>query len=126
MPNLASIPAQHQEFKSFLWEAREAATEGGGGAGSLGKKLQRGSAEGALVWSVDMGAFGTNDTEVRGMTCAFPAAGHTKTGKAAEGWVLVVGDGRSSPTGSRDTVTPYIFGQATGDSGGVGGPTAYF
>ena len=39
---------------------------------------------------------------------------------------MVAGDNRSIPTGSGDTVIQDICGQATGESGGVGGPTAYF
>ena len=88
--------------------------------------LPRGSSGGALVWSGDMGAFGTNNTEVGEIACGFPAAGHTKTCNSAEGWVLAAGDGKISPTGSTDTANMYICGQATGDSGRLVGPTAYF
>ena len=87
MPNLASIPTQHQEVKAGVGQDQEVATQGGVGAGSLRKKLPRGSSGGALVWSVDMGAFGTNGVQVRGSAFDFPAAGHTKTGKAAQGWI---------------------------------------
>ena len=73
-----------------------------------------------------MGAFGANDAEVIGSAREFPAAGHTKTGNTAEGWVLAEGDDIISPTGSGNTVAPDICGKATGDSGRVGGPTAYF
>ena len=123
---LAINTVQHQEGKVGVGAAQEVATERGGGAGSLGKVLPHVSSGGALVWSGDMGAFSTNDAEVRGSTCGFPAPGHKKTGNAEEGWVLAVGDGKNSPTGSRDTDAPDICGQATGNSGGVGGPTAYF
>ena len=73
-----------------------------------------------------MGAYGVNNAVVRGSACDFPAAGNTLTGYATEGWVLVAGDGIVSLTGSGDTVSYKICGQATGNSGGVGGPTAYF
>ena len=123
---LVSSPAQHQEGKSGVGAAQEVATEGGGGAGSLGKNLTHGSSGVALVWSGHMGAFGTNDAEVRGSACGFHAAGHTKKGNTAEGWVLEEDDGRSSPTWSRDTVALDICGQAEGNSGRVGVPMAYF
>ena len=64
---------------------REVSTERGGGAGSLGKQLPRSSSGGALVWSGYMGAFGTNDEEVRGSACGFPTTGHTKKVRAADG-----------------------------------------
>ena len=73
-----------------------------------------------------MGAFDTNDAEVGGSACEFLAAGKTKTGNAAEVWVLAAGDGRSSPIESGNAVSPDICGQATGDRGGVGGPAALF
>ena len=88
--------------------------------------LPRGSSGGALVWSGDMGDFGTNDAEVRGSACGFPAAGQKKKVIVDEGWVLASGEGKNSPTWSRDTAAPDICGQETGDSDGVGGPTAYF
>ena len=44
----------------------------------------------------------------------------------AEGWVLTAGDGRSSSTGSGDTFAQDIRGQATGNSGGVGGHPDHF
>ena len=90
----------------------EVATEGGGGSRSLGIFLPRGISGGALVWSGDMGDVGNNDAEVRGSVCGFSAAGQKKTSNAAEGWVLVKGDGKKSPTGSRDTSAPDICGQA--------------
>ena len=73
-----------------------------------------------------MSDFGTNDAEVIGIECVFPAEVHTKTGNSVEGWVLTAGDGRISPTGGRDTVAQDICGEATGDSGRTCGPTAYF
>ena len=74
-----------QEGKGGVGTAWEVATEGGYGARSFGKVLLRGSSGGALVGSGDMGGFGTNDAEVRGSACEFPAAGHTKTGNAEDG-----------------------------------------
>ena len=73
-----------------------------------------------------MGDYNDNDAAVRGSACEFTAAGHTKTRNAAEGWVLTSGDGRSSSTGSGDTVAQVICGQVSGNSGGVGGYPAYF
>ena len=104
----------------------EVSTEGRGGAGSLGNVLLCGSSGCALFWSRDIGNFGTNDAEVRGIACGFPAAGHKKTGNKAERWVLAEGDGRNSPTGIGDTAASDIYGKAIGDSFRVGGPTAYF
>ena len=46
--------------------------------------------------------------------------------KSDEGRVVAVGDGKYSPPGSGDRDAPDICGQETGDSDGVGGPTAYF
>ena len=57
-----------------------------------------------------MSDFGTNDAEVIGIEFVFPAEVHTKTGNVSEGWVLEEGDGKSSPTGSRDTAAPDICG----------------
>ena len=42
----------------------------------LEKKLPHVSSGGALVWSGDMDYFGTNDADVRGSACGFPAACH--------------------------------------------------
>ena len=50
------IPTQHQEFTSGVGSDWGVATEVGGGAGSLGKKLPCGSSGGVIVWSRDMGA----------------------------------------------------------------------
>ena len=41
-----------------------------------------------------------------------------------EEWLLAAGDVRSSAIGRGDTDTQEICGQATGDSGGVGGHPA--
>ena len=104
----------------------EVATEGGGGTASLELFLPHGSSGGALVWSAEMGDFGTNNAEVRGSACGFPVAGHREKVNAEEGWVLAAGDGKDNPPGSGDTSAPDIFGQVTGNSGQVGGPTPYF
>ena len=50
----------------------------------------------------------------------------TKKFKAADGWVLSEDYGENSPIGIGDTSAPDICGQETGNSGGLGGPTAYF
>ena len=63
---------------------------------------------------------------VRGSTRGFSAEGYYKSGNAVEGWVLAAGDGINSPTGSGEAAAPDICGEATGDGGGVCGPTAYF
>ena len=39
---------------------------------------------------------------------------------------MATNDREKSPLGSGDTAAPDICGQETGNSGGVGGPTAYF
>ena len=72
-----------------------------------------------------MGAYEENDTAVRGSAREFPAADHMKTGNAAKGWVLLEGEGVCSSTGSGDTYNQDICGQATGNSGGLGGQPAY-
>ena len=68
-----------------MGEAQEFVTKVGVGAGSLGNILPHGSSGGVIVWIGDMGAFVTNDADVIGSACEFPAAGHMKTGNAAEG-----------------------------------------
>ena len=73
-----------------------------------------------------MGDFGTNGAEVRGSACGCPEAGHKEKGKAAEVRFMASGDNKNITPGSGDTSAPYIFGQDTGDRGGVGGPTAIF
>ena len=65
--------------------AWEVAMEGRDVSDSLRKVLPCGSSGSALVWIGDMNDFGTNYTDVRGSACDFPAAGHMKTGNAAEG-----------------------------------------
>ena len=74
---LARITAQHQEDKAGVEEAWEVNSEGGCGAGNIGKVLPCGSSGGDLVWSGDMGAYSKNDAEVRGSACEYPAEGHT-------------------------------------------------
>ena len=44
----------------------------------------------------------------------------------SEGWVLASGSGIISATGSGDIDTKDIFGESTGNSGGVGGHLDYF
>ena len=66
----------------------------GGGSGSCyggkgrsrqsQKKLPCGSSGGAIVWDVDMGAFGYNCAEFRVGVGVIPAAGHKEKVKAAE------------------------------------------
>ena len=73
-----------------------------------------------------MGAVSINYADVRGSACLFSAAGYKKSGNAAYGWVLASGYGRNSLIWSGDTAGPDICGQATGNSGIVGGHTAYF
>ena len=87
--------------------------------------IPRGSSGGDIVWSGEMGAFGANGAEVRGSICGFPAAGHKKKVKAAEGRFAAAGEGKNSPPWSGDRAGTKICGQETGDSGGVGGHTAY-
>ena len=49
-----------------------------------------------------------------------------KKGKAAEGRVVAAGNGKSISSGRGDTAALNRCGQDTGESGGVGRPTAYF
>ena len=123
---LVRSSAQYYEVKSGVGAAQEVTKEGGGGYGSIGKVLPHGVSGGALVWSGDMGDFGTNDADVGGIACGFPESGYKKKGTTAEGRVLAVGDEKNSPAGSGDIEALDICAQAAGDSGGVGGPTAYF
>ena len=115
-------PTKQQEVTSGVGADQEVSTEGGGVARSLGKVLPRISSGGTLVWSRYMGAFVSNDGEVRGSACGFTLASHKTKVKAAKGWVLAAGDNKNSPTGSGDTAALDICGQETGDSGRVGGP----
>ena len=119
-------PTKHTEGTSGVGVDQEIATEEEGGSSSLGKVLSCGRSGGDIVWGGDMGDFGANNTEVRGIACGFPALGHKVKGKSAEGWVVAAGGGKNSPPGSGDTAAPDLCGQYTGDSGGVGGPTADF
>ena len=73
-----------------------------------------------------MSALAANGAEVGGSACGFPAAGHKERVKAVEGWVVAEGYRKRITPGSGDTVSPYIYGQYTGGSGGVGVPTADF
>ena len=106
--------------------AREVATEGGGGAVSLGKVLSRSSSGSAIVWGRDVGDFGANGAEVRGSVRGFPTSRNKVKGKASEGRVMATGGGKNTPSESEYTAAPDLRGQETGDSSGVGGPTAYF
>ena len=106
--------------------AQEFVTKVGVGAGSLGNILPHGSSGGAIVWIGDTGAFGSNGAEVRGIACGFPAVGHRKKYRSAEGQVVVAVDGKYSPPGIRITAATDICEQKTGDSGRVDGLTAYF
>ena len=53
---------------------QEVSTEGGGGAVNIGNVLPRSNSGSAFVWGRDMGDFGANDAEVRGIACGFPVA----------------------------------------------------
>ena len=90
--------------------ARGVATEGGGGADSLGKVLSHGSSGGAIVWGGDMGDFVANLAEFIVSACGFPAVGHKVKGKEAEGRVVTAGDGKNSPSGRGDTAAPDLCG----------------
>ena len=105
---------------------QEVATEGGGGAVNIGKVLLRGNPGGDIVWGRDMGDFGANGAEVRGRACGFPVADHKEKVKAAEGRVVVTGDGKNSTSGSMETAAQDRCGHETGESGGVGRPRSYF
>ena len=67
---------QYQEVKAGVGEDQEVTLEVGGRSDSLGKVLPRGSADGTLIWSRDMGDYGDNETSVKGSACEFPATVH--------------------------------------------------
>ena len=71
--------------------SREAAMEGGVGAGHLGIFLLRDIPGGAVVWVRDMGAVDTNSAEVRESACGFYVPGKKVKIKEAEGRVVVEG-----------------------------------
>ena len=71
-----------------------------------------------------MGDIGDNGAEVRGSSYEFPATGNKVKDKTAEGRVVTEGGGKTITPGSGDTTAPDLLGQETGNSGGVGGPTA--
>ena len=73
-----------------------------------------------------MDDIGDNGAEVRGSSYGFPARGNKVKVKAAEVRVLAKGGGKQIASGSRDTTATDLLGRETGNSGGVGGPTAYF
>ena len=109
-----------------MGESRVVATEGGGVAGRLGNVLSQSTSGGAVVWSVDVGAIGANGAEVRGSSYGFSVTGKKVKGKAAEGRVVAEGGIKQNTSGSGDTTAPDLLEQETGNSGGVGGPAAYF
>ena len=67
-----------------IWKARQVCgwiekllrMERGGGAGSHGKVLLHGSSGVTIIWDREMGAFGTNVTDIRGSACVFTEAGN--------------------------------------------------
>ena len=72
-----------------------------------------------------MGVFGTNGAEDIGSSYRVPETGDEVEGKNAEGrFVSEGGDGQST-SGSGDTTAPDLLGQESGDSGGMGVPTAH-
>ena len=73
-----------------------------------------------------MDDIGANVAEVRGSSYEFPARGNKVKDKLAEVRVVAKGGGKKSTSGSRDTTATDLLGKETGNSGGVGGPTADF
>ena len=105
---------------------RENATEGGGVSGRLGKVLLRVNTGGAIVWGGDVGVFCANGAEFRGSACGFPEMGDKVEGKEADLSSVAEGGGGKITSRSRDITTPDLLGQKTGNSGGMGVPTAHF
>ena len=85
-----------------------------------------GNSDGAVVWGIEVCTIGANGSEVRGSASGFPDTGNKVKFIASEGRVVAEGGGKNSPSGSRDTAAPDIFGQETYDSSRLGGPKAYF
>ena len=72
-----------------------------------------------------MGVIGANGSEARGSSCGVPETGEKVEIKKYEGRLVAEGGGRKSASGSRDTTAPDLLGQESGNSGGMGGLTAY-
>ena len=105
---------------------QEFSTEVGGVSGRLGKVLSHGNSGGTVVWSGDVAYISANGAEVRGSSYGFPATGNKVKDKAAEGRVVAEVGGKKSTSGGGYTTAPDLLGKETGNSGRVGGPTAYF
>ena len=73
-----------------------------------------------------MGTISANGAEIRGSAPWFPEAGNKVKVKAAEVRVVAEGGGGKVLQEASTQLFLNLFGQETGDSGGVGGPTAYF
>ena len=69
---------------------------------------------------------GANGAETGGSSCGVPATGDEVEGKNSEGRFMAEGGGGKRTSGSGDTTAPGLLGQEEGDSGGIGGLTAYF
>ena len=93
--------------------------------GRLGEVLSCGNTGGAVFWGGDLGVVGANGTEAGRTSCGVLATGDEVEEKKAEGRFVAEGGGRKSTSGSRDTTAPYLLGQEAGDSGRMGGLTAY-
>ena len=78
-----------------------------------------------FFWGGDLGVVGANGTEAGRTSCGVLATGDEVEEKKAEGRFVAEGGGRKSTSGSRDTTAPYLLGQEAGDSGRMGGLTAY-
>ena len=105
--------------------SRDVATEGGGGAVSLGKFLLCGDIVGVVVWYRYLGVIISNGSEARGISFGVPDTGEKVEGKNVEGQLVAEGGGRHSASGNGDTTAPDLLGKESGDSGGMGGLTDY-
>ena len=60
-----------------------------------------------------------------GIPCGVLDTGEEFEGKKSEGRIVAEGGGRQSYSGSGDTTAPDLLGQEAGNSGVMGGLTAY-
>ena len=78
-----------------------------------------------VVRGEDLGVVGANVAEAGRSSCGFPATEDEVEGKKAEGKFVAEGGGGQSTSGSRDTTALDLLGQEAGESGEMGGLTAY-
>ena len=105
--------------------SQEDALEGGGGTGHLGEVLYRGDTGSVVVWGKDLGVVCAYGTEFTGGSCGVNDTGDEVEGTNSEGQFVAEGGSRKIDSGIGDTTAPDLHGQEAGDSGGMGGLTAY-